>query len=99
MNARIYSPAKTAMQSGRAGSGRWLLEYAPSAARPVDSLTGWTGSCDMMADEIRLWFETREAAVAYAERHGISYRVIERQERKIRPKSYADNFRWQRPGS
>ena len=99
MTARIYRPAKTAMQSGRAGTRRWLLEYVPSAARLVDSLTGWTGSSDMMADQIRLWFETREAAVAYAERHGIRYSVIERRERRIKPKSYAENFRWKRPGN
>ena len=99
MTARIYCPAKTAMQSGRAGTRRWLLEYVPSAAKSVDSLTGWTGSSDMMADEIRLWFETRDAAVAYAERHGIRYSVIERRQRRIKPKSYADNFRWERPGS
>ncbi len=86
------------MQSGRAGTRRWVLEYAASSARPVDPLTGWTGSADMMADQVRLWFDSRDEAVAYAQRHGISYRVSERRARKIVPKSYADNFRWERPG-
>jgi len=52
----------------------------------------------MKADQIKLTFETREEAIAYAERNGIDYRVMEQQNRKVTPKSYADNFRWQRPG-
>jgi hypothetical protein len=59
---------------------------------------GWTGSSEMKADELRLTFETREEAIAYAERNGIAYRVMENQARRIVPKSYADNFKWQRPG-
>ena len=97
MTARIFCPAKTAMQSGRAGTRRWVLEYVPSAAKSVDPLMGWTGSSDMAADQVRLWFGSRDEAVAYARRCGIAYRVTERQDRKIVPKSYADNFRWERP--
>jgi len=97
MTARIYCPAKTAMQSGRARTRRWLLEFEPQHAKTSDPLMGWTSSSDMKADELRLWFATREEAVAYAERHGIAYRVEEHNTRRIVPKSYADNFRWQRP--
>ena len=98
MTARIYCPAKTAMQSGRAKSRRWLLEFAAQHAKTADPLMGWTSSSDMKADELRLWFASREEAVAYAERHGIDYRVEQHNSRRIEPKSYADNFRWQRPG-
>lgn len=98
MTARIYCPAKNAMQSGRAKTHRWLLEFEPSSAKTADPLMGWTSSADMRADELRLFFATREEAVAYAERHGIDYRVEEHHERRVTPKSYADNFRWQRPG-
>jgi len=98
MTARIYCPSKNAMQSGRAKTHRWVLEFAPSSAKTVDPLMGWTGSRDMKADQLKLTFETREAAIAYAERNGIDYRVMEHQTRKIVPKSYADNFKWQRPG-
>ena len=97
MTARIYCPAKSAMQSGRAGTRRWVLEYAPSSAKSADPLMGWTGSSDMMADQVRLWFDSRDEAVAYAARHGISHRVMEHRDRKIVPKSYADNFRWDKP--
>ena len=98
MTARIYCPAKTAMQSGRAKTHCWVLEYAASSAKTADPLMGWTGSSDMKADQLKLTFETREEAIAYAERNGIDYRVMEHQKRKVTPKSYADNFRWQRPG-
>ena len=97
MTARIYCPAKTAMQSGRAKTRRWLLEFEAGSPRTVDPLMGWTGSFDMAADELRLNFATREEAVAYAERHGIAYWVEEHNTRRIAPKSYAENFRWQRP--
>ena len=97
MTARIYCPAKTAMQSGRAGTRFWVLDYAASSAKTADPLMGWTGSSDMKADQLHLTFGSREEAVAYAERNGIDYRVTERQARKIAPKSYADNFGWRRP--
>ena len=97
MTARIYKPAKTAMQSGRAKTHLWVLEYEPASPKDVDPLMGWTGSSDMKADQLRLEFESREAAIDYAERHGIDYRVEDQHERRVKPKSYADNFRWQRP--
>ena len=98
MAARIYRPARSAMQSGRARSARWVLEHAPLAPATVDPLTGWTGSSDTEASQVRLTFASREEAVAYAERHGIDYHVAQHRERRIVPKSYADNFHWQRPG-
>jgi NADH dehydrogenase ubiquinone Fe-S protein 4 len=97
MTARIYKPAKTAMQSGRAKIHQWVLEYEPTSPKVADPLMGWTGSSDMRADQLRLTFDSREAAIDYAERHGIAYRVEDQHERRVRPKSYADNFRWQRP--
>ena len=96
--ARIYCPSKTAMQSGRATSRRWVLEFEQSSAKTVDPLMGWTSSSDTAADQVRLHFATREEAVAYAERHGIPYRLQEHHLRRVVPKSYAENFRWQRPG-
>jgi hypothetical protein len=91
--ARIYKPAKTAMQSGRARTRSWVLEFEPSAAKRPDRLMGWVSSQDMQSDQVRLEFPTREAAAAFAEQHGIPYRVQMPSERAIRPKSYADNFR------
>jgi len=98
MTARIYRPSKTAMQSGRAKTHRWVLEWEAEHAKTADPLMGWTSSSDMEADELRLTFASREEAVAYAERNAIPYRVLENHSRRVVPKSYADNFRWQRPG-
>ena len=97
MVARIYKPAKTAMQSGKAKTRRWVLEHEPEAPRQVEPLMGWTSSGDMK-QQIRLAFETREDAVAYAERNGIEYRIFEPKAAKRRAKSYADNFRYGRVG-
>ncbi len=98
--ARIYKPAKNAMQSGR-GGGRdgWLLEFELSAAKRPDRLMGWVGSRDMQADQVRLRFSGRDEAVAFAEAHGIECRVHEPAERSIKPKNYADNFHPDRIGN
>jgi len=99
MQARIFIPAKTAMQSGRAGTQKWVLEFAPSSRREADPLMGWTSSDDTRR-QLRLTFETREEAVAYAEREGIPYVVVEEpQARRVQPKAYADNFRFDRIGN
>ncbi len=96
MSARIFKPAKTAMQSGQGRTKEWVLEYDPEAPREIDPLMGWTSSADMKS-QIRLSFDTREDAVAYAQRNGIPYRVLEPKPRRPVRKSYADNFRFGRP--
>jgi hypothetical protein len=97
MTARIYKPARTAMQSGTAKTHSWLLEYEPEAPRVVEPLMGWTSSTDMKS-QIRLRFPTREEAVAYCERKGIAYQVSEPKEPARRSIAYADNFAFQRRG-
>ena len=89
--ARIYRPAKTVMQSGRAKTGRWVLVFAPSDTKRRDPLMGWSGSTDTGA-QVRMGFPSRDEAVAYADRHGLAYEVTEPRGRKVRPKNYADNF-------
>jgi hypothetical protein len=91
MLARIYRPAKSAMQSGLATTREWVLEFEPASARKPDPLMGWTSSTDMNG-ELRLTFDSREQAVAYAQAHEIPFQVIEPQERKKIIKAYADNF-------
>ena len=95
MSARIFSPARTAMQSGTAKTGNWVLEFEPEQRRKIDPLMGYTSSGDMKS-QIRLVFETREEAVAYAEKNGIAYRVEQAKEPKRRQISYAENFRYDR---
>ncbi|MCV0397767.1 MAG: ETC complex I subunit [Rhizobiaceae bacterium] len=95
MPARIYSPAKTAMQSGKAKTGYWVLEFEPEVPRKIDPLMGYTSSADMKS-QVRLRFETRDDAVAYAQKHGIAYRVQEPKDAQRRAISYAENFRYDR---
>ena len=90
--ARIFQRPKNAMQSGRARTDRWTLEFAPGEPKRPDPLTGWAGSGDTR-DQIRLGFPTMEAAVAYAEREGLAFTVIAAPERTLKLQSYADNFR------
>ena len=96
--ARIYKPARTAMQSGAAKTKQWALDYEPAEPREVEPLMGWTSSGDM-CQQLRLRFDTKEEAIAYAERTGIPYRVMEPKPRRPVRKSYADNFRFGRKGS
>lgn len=100
MRARIYRPAKTAMSSGTAKTKRWVLEFAPASAREVDPLMGWTSSTDTQA-QVRLYFETKEAAVDYAAENGIDAVVAEPKTRKpnLRTMGYGENFATGRRGA
>jgi hypothetical protein len=93
--ARIYRPAKTAMQSGRARTRKWVLEYVPATARRPDPLMGWASAGDTL-NEVRLHFDTLDEARAFAEREMIRYTIIAPQRASGGPKSYADNFRYDR---
>ena len=95
MFARIYRPSKTAMQSGRAKTHDWVLEFEPASARIPDPLMGWTSSDDMR-QQVTLEFETREEAIEYAEKNAIPFQVFEPHSPRPRPKAYSDNFRFDR---
>ena len=91
MLARIYRPAKTAMQSGHAKTTDWVLVFEPETARLPDPLIGWAQSKDMNG-QVRLAFDTQEEAITYAQAHGIAFRVTEPKPVKRIIKAYADNF-------
>jgi len=97
MVARIYKPARNAMQSGVAKTKLWVLEFEPEGALSIDPLMGYTSSTDMRS-QIKLTFETREEAVAYAERKGLPYQVSEPHETARRRMAYSDNFAFRRVG-
>ncbi len=97
MTARIFKPARTAMQSGAAKTKLWSLEYEPEQPRQIEPLMGWTSSGDMK-QQLRLRFDTKEEAVSYCEKRGIPYRVFEPQEPARRKIAYADNFAFNRVG-
>lgn len=95
MTARIFKAAKNAMQSGTAKTKDWQLDYEPEQPRVIEPLMGWTSSTDMK-QQLTLRFETREEAVAYCEREGIPYEVIEPKPITRRSVAYADNFAFRR---
>jgi hypothetical protein len=93
--ARIHQPARNTMQSGQGKTRHWVLEFDPAAPRTIDPLMGWTGSADTL-QQLRLRFETREQAEAFAKRQGIAYRVEASRQRVRRIQNYADKFAWDR---
>jgi hypothetical protein len=95
VQARILRPAKTAMQSGRAQLRKWILEYEPATPHRPEPLMGWASAEDTL-NEVRLPFDTLEEAMAFADKLGLDYTVIAPHERTEKPKSYADNFRYDR---
>jgi hypothetical protein len=92
MRARIYKPARNAMQSGTARTKQWVLEYEPESAQRADPLMGWTSTHDMRR-QVQLEFDTVEEARAYAEKYAIPYQVFEPHKPAPKTKSYSDNFR------
>jgi len=100
MRARIFKPAKTAMSSGTAKTKSWVLEFSKSSAREIDPLMGWTSSDDTQT-QVRLTFDSKEAAKAYAKDNGIDAVVTEPKTRKanIRQGGYGENFATNRRGA
>jgi len=94
MTARIYFPARNAMQSGQ-GNDKWILEYEPELPRQIEPLMGWTSSTDMKS-QVRLRFDNKDEAIAYATRNGIPYRVEEPKKATRKTVSYSDNFKYNR---
>ena len=95
MLARIYQPTRSAMQSGKARTKKWVLEYEPEQPREIEPLMGWTASSDMR-QQIILDFDNKDEAVNYARAHNIPYQLFEPHEPAPKAKSYSDNFRFDR---
>jgi hypothetical protein len=89
--AKIYQPARNAMQSGKAKTHNWVLEFEKSEKKQADNLIGWQGSGDTK-QQIKLKFASKDEAVNYANNNKIDYVVIDPNQSKIRIKSYAENF-------
>lgn len=90
LNAKIYQPCKTSMQSGTRNTKHWVLEYLPNVKKSPDPLMGWSSGGTL--EQIHLEFDSKDEAITYADKHSISYEVLEPKKRKITPKAYADNF-------
>ncbi len=91
-SARIVELDRKTTQSGKANSGRWLLEFERDEPMRPDPLTGWNGSGDTNA-QVRMTFESSDAAIAYAERHGLDYHMVPAKPVRLKLQAYADNFR------
>ena len=97
MTARIFKEFKSAMQSGCGRTNLWRLEFEQTKPREIEPLMGWTSSGETR-QQVKLWFDSKEEAIAYATREGIPYRVEEPGAEKRRTMSYADNFKFNRVG-
>lgn len=93
--AKIYQPAKTAMQSGRGKTRTWLLEFEKPAPGTPDALMGWNSMPDTIT-QVKLAFTSKEEAVAYATAKHIPYSILEPQKTVVPPKAYAENFSFAR---
>lgn len=91
-SAVIYQRPKNAMQSGRALTDRWVLEFTPSMAKKPDPLTGWAGGAST-DEQLRLTFPDCDAAKAYADKYEIPFRVVPTPKKTLKLQAYADNFR------
>ncbi len=91
-HVRIYQKPKNAMQSGRFGTDRWILEFEPTDPQRADPLMGWTGSGDTRR-QLVLKFPTLEAAQAYAKSKGLEATVLAAPRKVLKLQAYADNFR------
>ena len=100
MQARIYKPARNAMTSGQARTKRWVLDFTPEVPRDIDPLMGWTSLSDTQP-QVRMTFESKEAALDYARQHGIEVVVQEPRRRapNIRQRGYGENFATDRRGA
>ncbi len=95
MTARIYKPCRNAMQSGTRKTKKWVLEFISQDSRFIEPIMGWTGTEDMMANEVSLNFNNKEEAINYAKKHNIEFRLEEPNEpKKRKPRPYVDNFKY-----
>ncbi|GLR48696.1 ETC complex I subunit [Sphingomonas astaxanthinifaciens] len=90
--ARIIEQDRKTTQSGRAKAGKWTLEFENDRAQRHDPLTGWVGNASTTT-QVRLSFDSKEQAIAYAEKHGLDYHVVTAPPVKLKLQAYADNFR------
>lgn len=96
MKARIYKPGKSTMQSGRAHLSKWIVEYESQTAKEPEALMGWVSAGDTLS-QIRVPFDTFEAAEKYAQEKRLDYTVITSTERRVKPRNYSDNFKYTPP--
>ena len=88
--AKIYKPTKTSMQSGIGSTKKWVLEYIDESTS-INPLMGWESSSNTLS-ELKLFFDSKDQAIDYANKYKIEFVVIENNQRSFVKKSYTDNF-------
>lgn len=96
MLVHIYQPARNPMQSGTGKIKNWLLEFNSSEKKHIDALLGHTGSGDTLSTQLKMSFDSKEDAIAFAVKKGLAYKISTPQKRARKPKSYSDNFAYGR---
>ncbi|XP_024381927.1 NADH dehydrogenase [ubiquinone] iron-sulfur protein 4, mitochondrial isoform X2 [Physcomitrium patens] len=93
----IYSPSRCTTQSGPA-TDQWKISFE-SVNKWENPLMGWTSTGDPYhsVGEASLNFDSKERAVEFAEKYGWQYTVREPHQAVLKPKAYADNFKWKGP--
>jgi hypothetical protein len=93
MNVKIYNPSKNVMQSGRGKMQNWILEYETKTPRTPEPLMGWTASGDTL-NQVQMRFDSAQQAVDFAKGKGWAYTVMPERTRIVKPRNYADNFKY-----
>lgn len=92
LTAKIFKPVKSATQSGRAKTKKWILEYELETKRQPEALIGWVASGDTL-NQVKITFDTEEEAIAFADKKGWTYSIVEPQVRQLKGRTYLDNFK------
>ena len=91
MKAKIYQPSKSVTQSGRKKNSNWILEFPRSSSTTIDPVMNWNSSSDTQ-NQVKIKFSSKELAIAFAKKNAIDYTIRETKKSKIKPKSYSENF-------
>ena len=91
MKAKIYQPSKSVTQSGRKKNSNWILEFPRSSSTTIDPVMNWTSSSDTQ-NQVKIKFSSKELAIAFAKKNSIDYTIRETKKSRIKPKSYSENF-------
>jgi len=93
MKALIYKPSRNTMQSGKAKTQDWVLEYELASAREPEPLMGWVSSEDTL-NQVRMHFSSAEEAAAFAQEKGWEFTIAAEEKRRVKPRNYSDNFKY-----
>ncbi|KAK6125267.1 hypothetical protein DH2020_041011 [Rehmannia glutinosa] len=91
-----FTLALNLLSAGRCFDELYIGKFITGWENP---LMGWTSTGDPYANvgDSALSFDSQEAAISFAERHGWEYTVKKHQTPLLKVKSYADNFKWKGP--